>query len=131
MHATSTFRVENWDENETLEADGGSKVTRATVTKAFEGDLEGEGAVEWLMGYADDGSATFVGLERIVGKLGDRSGSFVVRHTGTFDGALAKGKLEVVPGSGTDGLRGLTGEGVFEAGFGPDGTRSIELDYDV
>ena len=57
---------------------------------AFAGDLEGEGTVEWLMGYGDDGTAAFVGLERVVGKVGDRSGSFVLQHTGTFDGQIAK-----------------------------------------
>jgi hypothetical protein len=120
MHATAEFEVTNWDENQALEADGGSKVTHASVTMAFAGDVEGEGSVEWLMGYGDDGTAAFVGLERIVGKVGDRSGSFVLQHTGTF-----------VPGSGTGALTGIEGKGTFEAGLGSDGVRSIELDYEV
>jgi hypothetical protein len=98
---------------------------------AFEGDLEGEGNVEWLMGYGDDGTAAFVGLERVVGKVGDRSGSFVLQHTGTFDGAMARAKLTVVPGSGTGELEGLEGEGTLEAGLGSDGVRNLELDYSL
>jgi hypothetical protein len=131
MHATAEFEVTNWDENQALEADGGSKVTHASVTMAFAGDVEGEGSVEWLMGYGDDGTAAFVGLERIVGKVGDRSGSFVLQHTGTFDGGVARAKLSVVPGSGTGALTGIEGKGTFEAGLGSDGVRSIELDYEV
>jgi Protein of unknown function (DUF3224) len=131
MHATSTFEVGGWDEQAILAENGGPKATRAVVTRSFEGDIAGEGAVEWLMGYRDDGTATFVGLERIVGRLGERAGSFLLQHTGTFDGQLARGHVQVVAGTGTEGLRDLTGEGSFEAGLGAEGTRSFELDYDV
>ena len=130
-HATAEFEVESWDENPALDGNGGSKVTHASVKMAFAGDVEGDGTVEWLMAYGEDGSAAFVGLERIVGKLGERSGSFVLQHTGTFDGKIAKAELSVVPGSGTGDLTGITGEGTFEAGFGSDGVRSLELDYTV
>jgi hypothetical protein len=129
--ATGTFQVENWEENPILEADDGAKVTRAEVQMSFEGDLEGKGVVEWLMGYAEDGTATYVGLERVVGKVGDKTGSFVVQHTGTFDGQTAKSRLEVVPGSGTGELSGLRGEGSFEAGMGSDGQRNVSLEYEV
>jgi hypothetical protein len=132
MHAKGTFEVKNWDESPILETgNGNSKVTRALVSKSFEGDIAGEGTVEWLMGYQDDGTATFVGLERIVGRLGERAGSFVLQHKGSFDGGVAKGELMVVPGSGTEDLQGLEGEGTFEAGLGSDGVRSITLDYEV
>ena len=111
-----------------LEADGGSKVTRASVTMAFDGDLEGEGAVEWLMSYDGGSTARFVGLERVVGKVGGRSGTFVLQHIGAFDGETATADLLVVPGSGTGELKGLSGEGTFEAGMGAGGRRSITLD---
>jgi hypothetical protein len=131
MHATGTFQVTSWDERAILGEDDGAKATRAEVSTTYEGDIAGEGSVEWLMGYADDGTASFVGLERIVGRVGERAGSFLVRHQGTFDGKLAKGDLRVVRGSGTEDLRGLKGEGTFEAGMGEDGTRSVTLDYEL
>jgi hypothetical protein len=131
MHAKSTFQVTSWDENAILGDNGGAKATRAVVSTTYEGEIAGDGSVEWLMGYADDGTATFVGLERIVGRVGERAGSFLVRHEGTFDGAVAKGELRVVPGSGTEDLRGLEGEGTFEAGMGEDGTRSVALEYEL
>ena len=130
-HAKAAFEVTNWDEQPSLQADGASKVTQASVTMAFEGDLEGEGSVEWLMGYGEDGTAAFVGLERIVGTVGGRSGSFVLQHTGTFDGESAKAALAIVPGSGTGELAGIEGDGSFEAGLGSDGVRSLELDYSI
>jgi hypothetical protein len=129
--ATGTFKIDNWDENEILEAEGGSKITNAKVSRSFEGDLEGRGSIEWLMGYGEDGTATFVGLERVVGKIGNDTGTFVLQHVGTFDGQVSKAQLLVVPGSGTGDLAGLRGAGSFEAGLGPEGERSITLDVDV
>jgi hypothetical protein len=126
--ATATFQVKGWDENPYDEMDGVAKLTRARVTKSFSGDIEGEGTVEYLMMHREDGTASFVGLERIVGRIGDRSGSFVLRHTGTFEGGTAKATWSVVPGSGTSELRGLRGEGGFASAHAEE--YSMTLDYD-
>ena len=115
MRANATFQVTNWDEKPFDEIDGGAKLTRATITKAFLGDIEGDATVEYLMVYRPDGTATFVGVERISGKLGEKSGSFVLEHVGTFEKGTAKATCRVVSGSGTGELTGLQGEGSFEA----------------
>ncbi|MEE8521307.1 MAG: DUF3224 domain-containing protein [Gemmatimonadota bacterium] len=128
IHATATFEVKAWEEKPYDEIDEGPKLTRASVTKSFSGDIEGEGTVEYLMIHRDDGSASFVGLERVVGRVGDRSGSFVLQHTGTFEGGTAKTTWFVVPGSGTGDLRGLRGEGGFASAHAE--RYSITLDYD-
>jgi len=112
-HATATFEVKAWDEKPYEEIDGGAKFTRASVTKSFQGDIEGESTLEYLMFYREDGSATFVGLERVVGRVGGRSGSFVLQHTGVDEGGAVKATYFVVPESGTGDLRGLKGEGSF------------------
>ncbi len=127
----STFAIDNWDENEILEADGGPKVTRALVTRSFTGDLEGEGSIEWVMGYDESGSATFVGLERFVGKVDGKNGSFVLRHVGSFDGQTAQAELLVVPDTGAGDLAGIRGEGSFQAEMGPEGERNLSLEYEV
>jgi hypothetical protein len=128
---TATFQIEGWDEDEIMSTSDGAKVTRAKVSRSFEGDIEGTGTVEWLMAYDEGGSATFVGVERIVGSIGGKTGTIVLRHVGAFDGQMAKADLLVVPGSGTGELRGARGEGSFEAGLGPEGVRSISLDVDA
>ncbi len=128
VHATATFEVKAWEEKPYDEIDEGPKLTRASVTKSFSGDIEGEGTVEYLMIHRDDGSASFVGLERVVGRVGDRSGSFVLQHTGTFEGGTAKTTWFVVPGSGTGDLRGLRGEGGFASAHAEH--YSVTLDYD-
>jgi Protein of unknown function (DUF3224) len=127
-HAQGKFEVQSWEENAYLELESGAKLTRASVGQAFTGDLEGEGAVEWLMCYREDKTADFVGLQRFVGRIGSRSGSFVMKTQGGFDGSEAKGQLDVVAGSGTEELGGITGTGAFAAPLGS--TASVDLDYD-
>jgi len=126
--ASATFEVKAWDEKPYAEFDGGRKLTRASVKKSFHGDIEGESSMEYLMTYGKDGSASFVGMERVVGRVGDRSGSFVLQHSGTFAGGIAKASLFVVPGSGTGELSGLRGEGSFASGHAQQ--YAITLDYD-
>jgi hypothetical protein len=124
----ATFAVESWDESPFDEATGLPKLTRATVTKQFSGEIDGQSATEWLMAYAEDGSATFVGLERIRGTVAGRTGSVVLQHVGTFDDGAAKASLTVVPRSGTDELRTASGHGSFVAD--PSGSMTLELTFE-
>src|SRR6266404_597355 len=126
--AKATFGLKSWDEKTYNEMQEVPKLTRASVTKSYQGDIEGEGRLEYLMMYRDDGSATFTGLERVVGTVGDRSGSLVLQHNGAFEHGIAKATLSVVPGSGTEGLRGMRGEGEFAVGHQQ--PYHMTLDYD-
>ena len=126
--ANARFAIKAWDETPYSEGAGLPKLTRASVKKTFTGDLEGEGQVEYLMMYRADGSATFVGLERVVGRLGGRTGSFVLQRTGLFEGGQAKETYSVVPGSGTGELQGLRGEGRTAVGHGTE--HPFALDYE-
>jgi hypothetical protein len=83
--ANSRFTIKSWDEKPYSEGQDLPKLTRAAVTKSFTGDIAGEGHVEYLMMYCSDGSATFVGLERVVGHVAGRAGSFVLQRTGVFE----------------------------------------------
>jgi len=128
--ANARFAIKGWDEKPYSEAQGLPKLTRATVTKTFSGDIEGESQVEYLMMYRSDGSASFVGLERVVGRLNGKSGSFVLQRIGTFEGGQAKESYSVVSGSGTGELRTLRGEGTSSVGHGSEHpfTLSYELE---
>ena len=116
--ANARFAIKSWEEKPYSEGQDLPRLNRATVTKTFTGDIEGEGHVEYLMMYRGDGSATFVGLERVVGRLEGRTGSFVLQRTGVFEGGQAKESYSVVPGSGTGELQGLRGDGGSAAGHG-------------
>ena len=128
VHAKAKFQVKSWNEKPYDEMEGGPKLTRATVAKSFSGDIEGDGTVEYLMMHREDGGTTFVGLERIVGRIGDRRGSFVLEHKGTYEGGTAKATWSVVSGSGTGDLSGLRGEGGFASAHADE--YAITLDYD-
>ena len=127
--ANARFAIKNWDETPYGEGQDLPKLTRASVTKSFTGDIEGEGLVEYLMMYRDDGSATFVGLERVVGRIGGKSGSFVLQRIGVFESGQAKESYSVIPGSATGDLRGLRGDGTSAVGHGTE--HPFTLDYEL
>lgn len=118
--ANARFAIKSWDEKAYSEGQGLPKMTRASVTKTFTGDIEAGSQVEYLMMYRSDGTASFVGLERVTGRIGNRAGSFVLQRTGVFDGGQAKEAYAVVPGSATGDLQGLSGEGTSSVGHGTD-----------
>ena len=124
--AKSTFEITAWDQTPYDEPASGPQLARATVKKIFRGDLEGESTAELLMCQADDGAAGYVALERVVGRLGPRSGSFVVQHNAARGGAVSKAFWFVVPGSGTGELRGLRGEAEYRH---DEHEASFTLDY--
>jgi hypothetical protein len=128
--ANARFAIKSWDEKAYSETSGQPKLTRASVAKSYTGDIEGDAQVEYLMMYRSDGSATFVGLERVVGRIGDRAGTFVLQRTGVFEGGQARESYSVVAGSATGKLHGLRGEGSSAVGHGMEHpfTLSYELD---
>ena len=91
--ANCRFNITGWDEKPYSEGQDLPKLTRAAVTKTFTGDIAGEGHVEYLMMYGADGSATFVGLERIVGHVAGKTGSFVLQRTGSIRERRGEGVL--------------------------------------
>jgi len=116
--AHARFAITSWDEEPYSEDQGQPRLTRATVARDYAGDIDGKGQVEYLMMYRSDGSATFVGLEQIVGRVGAKSGTFVLQRTGVFEDGQAKESYSVIPGSATGDLQGLQGDGSSAVGHG-------------
>src|SRR5439155_20764295 len=116
--ANARFAITKWNEAPYSEGPDQPRLTRASVTKTYTGDIEGEGQVEYLMMYRSDGSATFLGLERIVGRIGGKTGTFVLQRTGIFESGQAKESYCVIPGSATGDLQGLLGDGSAAVGHG-------------
>jgi hypothetical protein len=82
------------------------------------------------MAYPNEKSASYVGLQKVTGRLGGRSGSFVLQLSGTYDGEVARGTWFVVPGSGTGELQTLRGEGGFSAPHGSKESYTLDYDFD-
>jgi hypothetical protein len=121
------FQVASWDENAYDERDG-RRLTRASVTGRFEGGIAGEGTAESLMAYQPDGTARFVGLQRVDGEVAGRRGTFVLETAGEFDGAVARWEARVVAGSSTGELADLSGGGSFEAPHGSQASYALDLE---
>jgi hypothetical protein len=103
---------------------------RLTIDKRYHGDLEAIAKGEMLAAQTEiKGSAGYVALERVTGKLKGRSGSFVLQHNGTMNRGAAELTVTVVPDSGAGELRGLTGK--MRIVIAPDGAHSYEFDYKI
>ena len=126
--ATCTFEITGWEAVEYDNQDG-VKLTRTHVGKAFHGDVEGQSTAELLMAGAPTGSAVYVGLERIVGRLHERSGSFVLVHDASMSSDGQSLSLTIMRDSGTGELQSIGGHGntIIDA----DGGHTLTLDYDL
>ena len=129
MHATGTFEVRSGEEDAYETLDDGTRLTHASGAQTFHGDVEGDGAVHWLMVYRPDKTATFVGLQRITGSIHGRAGTIVFAADGGHDGTGSRIELRVVEGSGSGALAGITGSGHMTTPGGPNGT--YEIDYEL
>jgi hypothetical protein len=120
--AVQTYEPEPYDESADAPA-----LVRIHVEERFSGDIEGAGVANFLQVSLAEDSASFVGLERVTGRVGERSGTFVLQDEGTLEGTTVSGRWFVVPGSGTAELDGLRGEGGFTAQVGEGA--DVTLDY--
>ena len=126
-HATGTIDVTTYEPTPFDQPAEGPALVRIHVVETFSGDIEGQGVAVFLQTVRSVGEASFVGVERVTGSVGGRTGTFVLQDQGTLIGANVTGTWHVVPGSGTGELSGLRGEGGFTAELGQ--RADITLDY--
>jgi hypothetical protein len=126
-HASGTFevKVQPLPNDEKVP---GLTVGRMSLDKEFRWDLEGTSKGEMTAaGTSVEGSAGYVAIELVSGKLKGRSGTFVLLHQGTMKrGGDFKLSIVVVPDSGTGQLAGLTGSLAIVI---EDGKHFYEFDY--
>jgi hypothetical protein len=83
---------------------------RMLLDKQFHGDLEASSQGQMLAVQTGvKGSAGYVAMEVVSGKLNGRSGTFALQHSGTMNRGEASLTITVVPDSGTGELEGLSG----------------------
>ncbi|WP_424186843.1 DUF3224 domain-containing protein [Actinokineospora sp. G85] len=118
VDAKATLRMSDWKEELYQDEATAIKLAKADSIATFSGDIEGSGVAQWLLAYPEGVPATFVGFQSVTGKVSGRSGSFVLKMTGTYESDTADVSWSVVPGSGTGELEGLAGEGGYRAPLG-------------
>ena len=88
----------------------GSPLGRMSIDKQFHGDLEGTSKGEMLTaGTAIKDSAGYVAIERVIGTLHGKKGTFALQHNATMTRGVGSLNIVVVPDSGTGELTGLSG----------------------
>jgi hypothetical protein len=105
-------------------------VGRFDLSKTFHGDLQGTGTGVMLSaGDPQAGAAGYVAIETVHGRLEEQEGSFALQQFGSMHDGSQTLHYEVVPGSGTGSLVGITGTLVLD--IDEDGTHRYELHYDL
>ncbi|MGV4927194.1 DUF3224 domain-containing protein (plasmid) [Streptomyces sp. BHT-5-2] len=117
MPTQTTGRISyaDWEEHPVGSDTASPRLARASVVNAFAGGIEAaRTSCEYTIVYTSDKTGTFTGLQLLTGRLDGRAGTFVVAERGGFaaDGTV-HGTFEVVPGSATGELAGLSGSGSY------------------
>jgi len=109
MQAKGTFEIKMTAEPP-YSTDDGITLGRVSFAKQFAGDLTGTSEVQMLAARTPiPSSAGYVAIERVVGTLAGRSGTFVMQHSGRMQRGTQTLTITVVPDSGTGELAGLDG----------------------
>jgi hypothetical protein len=108
-HASGEFDVKIVPQKD--EGIGDPTIGRMSVDKVYRGDLEGIGLAQMLAGMAADvkDSGAYVAIERVRGTLHGRKGSFAVHHRGVMTRGAQDLVITVIPDTGTEELKGITG----------------------
>lgn len=105
-------------------------VARFELSKTFTGDLVGTGTGVMLSaGDPHAGAAGYVAMEVVRGRLAEREGGFALQQFGTMHAGAPVLHYEVVQGSGTGGLSGMTGTLLLEVD--DDGTHRYSLEHEL
>lgn len=130
QHASGPFEVKVTPQKPDTQIARSANLGRLTIDKRFHGDLEASAKGEMLATQSEvKGSAGYVALERVTGKLQGRSGTFVLLHSATMKRGAPESTVTVVPDSGTGELTGLAGS--MRIKVAPDGGHSYEFDFRI
>lgn len=106
----------------------GVAIGRMALDKTFHGDIEATSRGQMLATRTEHGSAGYVAMEKVVGGVHGKKGSFVFQHSGLMNRGAASLTLVIVPDSGTEELAGISGNAKIIIA---DGKHSYELDYEI
>jgi hypothetical protein len=128
----------DWAQEPPFDDAPGASMSRVTVTKSWTGDITGSSVAHLLTAMSPvTASAGYVAIERMGVSLAGREGTFVLQHSAISSAERGQQiEITVVPDTGTDGLKAITGrlnvtvegrENPTEAG----GRHLYEFTYDL
>jgi hypothetical protein len=102
------FEITRWEETD-VPGMSGEVAYGARMRKTFSGGLTGSSEGLFIASGTEEGTRSYMAVERITGSLADgRSGSFTVHHGG-LESSPATWFGHIVPGTGTDDLADFAG----------------------
>jgi hypothetical protein len=108
QHANGTFDVKLTPQDD---KSGDPTMGRMTIDKQWSGEINGTSKGEMLSGGDfKTGSAGYVAMEKVTGTVKGRKGSFIFQHSATMNAGQGDLNITVVPGSGTEELKGISGK---------------------
>jgi len=124
-HASGPFDVKLSPQDD---KSGDTALGRMTIDKQFHGDLEATSKGQMLSAVTQTkGSAGYVAIEKVSGKLHGRTGTFVLQHNATMTRGAPDLNIIVVPDSGTGELTGITGKMIIRIESG--GKHFYDFEY--
>ncbi|MGV3708553.1 MAG: DUF3224 domain-containing protein [Gemmatimonas sp.] len=108
--ANSAFVIDKKDTTP-LDFEGGH-MSQNNFYKTFTGDITGTSLVKAIMMVSENsGPAVYVGIERYNVTVNGKQGSFMLTHTAYMPDPENLTRWEIVPGSGSGELTGISGHG--------------------
>lgn len=122
--AQSSFVIDRKDATP-LEWEGGS-MGQNNFHKTFSGDITGTSLVRAIMLVTENsGPAVYIGIERFDCSVSGRRGTFLLTHTAFMPDPENITRWQIVPGSGTGQLTGISGTGEIQPGH------NFRLEYNL
>lgn len=96
MTLKGTFQITDWQEKTEKTFVGDAKLNAATVKQSYQGDINGESEVRYMMNYREDGNANFTGYEYLTVQIDGQNCHLVLQHDGKFEAGVASSQFTVV-----------------------------------
>jgi hypothetical protein len=109
-----TYRTTGWQQQEYGSGEHGPKLALAEKELTLDGEMQGKAVGRSSIVQWGPGSTVATGHVCLTGRIGARSGSFVVEESVKGGPGGATGTWRIVPDSGSGELSGLAGEGSWE-----------------
>ena len=125
-HASGTFEVKITPQDDKSDD---KSLGRMTIEKQWQGDITGLSTGQMLTGGdVKTGSAGYVAMEKFTGTVKARKGTFIFQHSATMIGGKGDLTITVVPDSGTEALKGISGKLTIKI---EDGKHLYDFEYDL
>lgn len=120
--AQSSFVIDRKDATP-VEWEGGH-MSQNSFYKTFSGDISGTSVVKAIMLMTENaGPGAYVGIERYDVTVNGKKGTFLLTHSALMPDPEKRTRWEIVAGSGSGELTGITGSGEILPGH------TFRLDY--